>query len=98
MTVRVAEFYSGIGTVLICSELKTTQFQTLHLAFKRSRVSGNVIRAFDWDPAACKVYEANNGSGVVETVSAHRNTSCQVLKIFSSDFFILLHARLIFPD
>lgn len=76
--VRVAEFYSGIGTTVpICSDYIISNFAGgLHLALKRSQVSGNVVRAFDWDPAACQVYEANNGPGIVETVSLkHRNSS-----------------------
>ncbi|KAH9917391.1 S-adenosyl-L-methionine-dependent methyltransferase [Epithele typhae] len=46
--VRALEFYSGIGG--------------LHLALAQSKkVKGSVVRAFDWDQAACRVYAANHG-------------------------------------
>ncbi|KAF9488708.1 S-adenosyl-L-methionine-dependent methyltransferase [Pleurotus eryngii] len=48
------EFYSGIGG--------------LHLALQRSAIDGNVVRAFDWDQTACKVYSANHGPNVVQKV------------------------------
>ncbi|KAL0566340.1 hypothetical protein V5O48_015673, partial [Marasmius crinis-equi] len=40
----------------------------LHLALSRSvlDVSARVVRAYDWDQTACKVYETNHGSGIVE--------------------------------
>ncbi|KAJ3922665.1 S-adenosyl-L-methionine-dependent methyltransferase [Lentinula edodes] len=46
-SVRALEFYSGIGG--------------LHLALKRSKVPGIVIKAFDWDQNAARVYDANHG-------------------------------------
>ncbi|KAJ7585783.1 S-adenosyl-L-methionine-dependent methyltransferase [Mycena floridula] len=49
---QVLEFYSGIGG--------------LHLALKRSKANGSVLRAFDWDQTACQVYEANYGSTTVQ--------------------------------
>ncbi|KDQ54985.1 hypothetical protein JAAARDRAFT_134696 [Jaapia argillacea MUCL 33604] len=45
------EFYSGIGG--------------LHLALKRCSTPARVVRAFDWDQAACQVYEANHGGKLV---------------------------------
>ncbi|KAF7321963.1 Dna methyltransferase [Mycena kentingensis (nom. inval.)] len=47
---KALEFYSGIGG--------------LHLALKRSEADATVVRAFDWDLAACEVYEANFGAGI----------------------------------
>jgi tRNA (cytosine38-C5)-methyltransferase len=38
----------------------------LHLALNRSRVDGIVIKAFDWDQTACRVYAANHGAERVE--------------------------------
>ncbi|KAH9855794.1 S-adenosyl-L-methionine-dependent methyltransferase [Lenzites betulinus] len=54
MTVRALEFYSGIGG--------------LHRALAQSAVpgGGSVVRAFDWDQAACRVYAANYGPNVVQ--------------------------------
>ncbi|KAK1227450.1 hypothetical protein PQX77_009551 [Marasmius sp. AFHP31] len=42
----------------------------LHLALSRSstNVSAQVVRAFDWDQTASRVYEANHGKGIVEKV------------------------------
>ncbi|KAF8874456.1 S-adenosyl-L-methionine-dependent methyltransferase [Gymnopilus junonius] len=47
MPVRALEFFSGIGG--------------LHLALSRSNFEAEVVQAFDWDQAACKVYSANYG-------------------------------------
>ncbi|PIL29903.1 DNA methyltransferase [Ganoderma sinense ZZ0214-1] len=55
MAVRALEFYSGIGG--------------LHCALSRSNVEGTVVRAFDWDQAACRVYSANHGLDVVDVAS-----------------------------
>ena len=41
----------------------------LHYALSRSNVEGTVVRAFDWDQAACRVYAANHGLGVVRKVA-----------------------------
>ncbi|KAI0638813.1 S-adenosyl-L-methionine-dependent methyltransferase [Trametes polyzona] len=54
MTVNALEFYSGIGG--------------LHRALAQSTVRGAVVRAFDWDQAACRVYAANYGADVVQKV------------------------------
>lgn len=40
----------------------------LHRAFQESKVDGSVVRAFDWDQCACRVYEANYGAGIVQKV------------------------------
>ncbi|KAL1759148.1 S-adenosyl-L-methionine-dependent methyltransferase [Schizophyllum commune] len=45
MPVRALEFYSGIGG--------------LHLALERSKISGHIAGAFDWDQAAEQVYRHN---------------------------------------
>jgi tRNA (cytosine38-C5)-methyltransferase len=39
----------------------------LHTALKRTG-KGRVVRAFDWDQVACRVYEANHGKGIVQRV------------------------------
>ncbi|KAE9408642.1 S-adenosyl-L-methionine-dependent methyltransferase [Gymnopus androsaceus JB14] len=61
MQIHALEFYAGIGG--------------LHLALKRNRkFSARVVRAFDWDQNAIKVYEANHGEIVtkidISTLSA----------------------------
>jgi len=40
----------------------------LHLSLQRSRVPGTIVRAFDWDQAACQVYAANYGSEIVKKI------------------------------
>jgi tRNA (cytosine38-C5)-methyltransferase len=45
----------------------------LHLALKRSLVPGTVVRAFDWDQAACQVYTANYGPKVASKVRVKLN-------------------------
>ncbi|KAJ3868176.1 S-adenosyl-L-methionine-dependent methyltransferase [Lentinula novae-zelandiae] len=54
MSVRALEFYSGIGG--------------LHLALKRSKVPGIVIKAFDWDQNAARVYDANHGPSLTAKI------------------------------
>ncbi|CDO74796.1 hypothetical protein BN946_scf185001.g44 [Trametes cinnabarina] len=54
MSVKALEFYSGIGG--------------LHRALALSSVRGHVVRAFDWDQAACRVYAANYGRDIVHKV------------------------------
>ncbi|KAF4605626.1 hypothetical protein EYR40_004413 [Pleurotus pulmonarius] len=61
MTTVAWEFYSGIGG--------------LHLALQRSTVDGNVVRAFDWDQTACKVYSANHGPNFVQKIDISSLTS-----------------------
>lgn len=43
----------------------------LHRALAQSVISGggHVVRAFDWDQAACRVYAANHGPDVVQKVA-----------------------------
>ncbi|KAJ4480347.1 S-adenosyl-L-methionine-dependent methyltransferase [Lentinula lateritia] len=53
-SVRALEFYSGIGG--------------LHLALKRSKVPGIVIKAFDWDQNAARVYDANHGPSLTAKI------------------------------
>ena len=38
----------------------------LHRALERSCVNGSVIRAYDWDQAACQVYQVNYEPGIVK--------------------------------
>ncbi|KAH6917708.1 S-adenosyl-L-methionine-dependent methyltransferase [Coprinopsis sp. MPI-PUGE-AT-0042] len=54
---RALEFYSGIGG--------------LHLALSRVDREHKVVRAFDWDQTACRVYEANHGKDIVEKVGTY---------------------------
>ena len=71
---RALEFYSGIGE---CPSLPQTPLRAdrrsslggLHLALAQSNVDGSVVRAFDWDQAACRVYAANHGPDVVRKVA-----------------------------
>ncbi|KIK66108.1 hypothetical protein GYMLUDRAFT_158268 [Collybiopsis luxurians FD-317 M1] len=72
--VRALEFYSGIGG--------------LHLALKCSKVRGTVLKAFDWDQNAAKVYDANHGPSIatkkdITELDAHFLTS------FRADLWIL---------
>ena len=46
-TIRALEFYSGIGG--------------LHYALLKSRPDADILKAFDWDPTSCQVYQANHG-------------------------------------
>ena len=41
----------------------------LHLALAQSNVRGTVVRAFDWDQVACRVYAANHGADIVRKVA-----------------------------
>ncbi|KAH9949520.1 S-adenosyl-L-methionine-dependent methyltransferase [Amylocystis lapponica] len=54
VTIRALEFYSGIGG--------------MHRALSRSVINGSVVRAFDWDQCACRVYEVNHGKNVIQKV------------------------------
>lgn len=72
---RAIEFYSGIGTLsYIAHPGRSIEILDrtggLHLALATSLVKGRVVRAFDWDQTACKVYEANYGPHVVQKVCA----------------------------
>lgn len=72
---RAIEFYSGIGTLSYVAHLGRSieiidPTGGLHLALATSLVKGRVVRAFDWDQTACKVYEANYGPHVVQKVCA----------------------------
>ena len=40
----------------------------MHCALERSNVDAQVVRAFDWDQLACRVYDANYGKGIVRKV------------------------------
>ena len=40
----------------------------LHAALARSSVCGTVVQAFDWDQAACQVYDANRGKNIARKV------------------------------
>jgi hypothetical protein len=72
-TVRAIEFYSGIGTFYIvhflCMRAELlTWLGGLHIALDRSGVNGSVTRAYDWDQAACQVYQHNYGP-IIKQVS-----------------------------
>ncbi|KAK0207955.1 S-adenosyl-L-methionine-dependent methyltransferase [Desarmillaria ectypa] len=62
--VQALEFYSGIGG--------------LHCALTRSHVPGRVIRAFDWDQNACKIYSRNYGEGIVHRVDISTLTAADL--------------------
>ncbi|KAI0369954.1 S-adenosyl-L-methionine-dependent methyltransferase [Pilatotrama ljubarskyi] len=67
MTVKALEFYSGIGG--------------LHRALAHSSVRGTVVRAFDWDQAACRVYAANYGPDVVQKVDIGSLTAAELASL-----------------
>ncbi|KAI0757624.1 S-adenosyl-L-methionine-dependent methyltransferase [Daedaleopsis nitida] len=62
--VRALEFYSGIGG--------------LHRALTQSNVHGAIVRAFDWDQAASRVYSANYGPGIVQKVDISSLTAAEL--------------------
>ncbi|KAJ3998861.1 S-adenosyl-L-methionine-dependent methyltransferase [Lentinula boryana] len=72
--VRALEFYSGIGG--------------LHLALKRSKVPGIIVKAFDWDPNAAKVYDANYGPSLA-TKKDIFELPAPLLASYCADFWIL---------
>ena len=64
MPARALEFYSGIGTRLAARTnclilINYGHIGGLHLALERSKISGQVAGAFDWDQAAEQVYRHN---------------------------------------
>jgi tRNA (cytosine38-C5)-methyltransferase len=70
--IRALEFYSGIGAfpnITLVSSPMTGFSGGFHLALERSHVPGTIVRAFDWDQAACHVYSANYGSNISKKVS-----------------------------
>ncbi|KIK02341.1 hypothetical protein K443DRAFT_97071 [Laccaria amethystina LaAM-08-1] len=73
MTVRALEFYCGIGG--------------LHFALSRSSLGGTVVRAFDWDQSACRVYKANH-SNVVTNVDISTLAAAD-LAAFKADLWLL---------
>ncbi|KAG7450810.1 S-adenosyl-L-methionine-dependent methyltransferase [Guyanagaster necrorhizus] len=62
--VQALEFYSGIGG--------------LHCALTRSHVPASVIRAFDWDQNACRIYGRNYGEGIVRRVDISTLTAADL--------------------
>ncbi|KAI0696481.1 S-adenosyl-L-methionine-dependent methyltransferase [Cerioporus squamosus] len=74
MTVRALEFYSGIGG--------------LHRALAQSNVQGSVVRAFDWDQSACRVYTANYGQRVVQKVDIGSLTAAELAQL-DADLWLL---------
>ncbi|KAI0028081.1 S-adenosyl-L-methionine-dependent methyltransferase [Vararia minispora EC-137] len=72
--IRTVEFYSGIGG--------------LHRALTRSGVVADVVRAFDWDPLACAVYEANHGPGIVKKTDIGTLTAAD-LQPLACDLWLL---------
>ncbi|GJE94260.1 DNA methyltransferase [Phanerochaete sordida] len=73
-TIRAVEFYSGIGG--------------LHQALRRSRADGTVVRAYDWDQAACQVYQANYGPGIVKQADISQLTAKE-LGALRADLWLL---------
>lgn len=70
-SVRAIEFYAGIGACyIVCYNIIVTISLAggLHFALARSHVDGTVIRAYDWDQAACQVYQRNHDSNTVKKV------------------------------
>ncbi|TDL15844.1 S-adenosyl-L-methionine-dependent methyltransferase [Rickenella mellea] len=70
MVIRALEFYSGIGG--------------LHLALKRSSVVATVVRAFDWDQTACRVYEANYGTDIAVKTDISTLTASNLIPLNAS--------------
>lgn len=72
-SVRAVEFFAGIGacyivynSIIVAISLALTG--GLHFALARSHVDGTVIRAYDWDQAACQVYQRNHDNNIVKKV------------------------------
>ncbi|KAK0506399.1 S-adenosyl-L-methionine-dependent methyltransferase [Armillaria luteobubalina] len=66
--VQALEFYSGIGAFLsssLCIILPTNAQAAFTSALTASHVPGRVIRAYDWDQNACRIYSQNYGKGIV---------------------------------
>ncbi|KAF5382814.1 hypothetical protein D9757_007279 [Collybiopsis confluens] len=72
--IRTLEFYSGIGG--------------LHLALRRSKIQGTVVKAFDWDQNAANVYDANHGPSIA-TKRDISEISAQFLTSFQAALWIL---------
>ncbi|KAK0478182.1 S-adenosyl-L-methionine-dependent methyltransferase [Armillaria novae-zelandiae] len=62
--VQALEFYSGIGG--------------LHCALTTSHVPGTVIRAYDWDQNACRIYSKNYGKGIAYRVDISTLTAADI--------------------
>ncbi|KAI0770976.1 S-adenosyl-L-methionine-dependent methyltransferase [Trametes elegans] len=75
MPVKTVEFYSGIGG--------------LHRALAQSAVQGAVVRAYDWDQAACRVYAANYGPDVVQKVVDIGALTHEELALLGADLWLL---------
>ena len=75
VTINTLEFYSGIGACIhACLSNAggvTASTGGLHRALRLSKVSAQVVQAFDWDQNACRVYEENYGHGIVKKVRQH---------------------------
>ncbi|KAG8905833.1 hypothetical protein FRB99_008135 [Tulasnella sp. 403] len=63
---RALEFYSGIGG--------------LHVALTRSQHDAQVVAAYDWDPSACQVYEANFGPKIVKPTDISKLTAAELAR------------------
>ncbi|RPD59364.1 S-adenosyl-L-methionine-dependent methyltransferase [Lentinus tigrinus ALCF2SS1-7] len=74
MGIRALEFYSGIGG--------------LHRALAQSNVQGSVVRAFDWDQSAYRVYTANYGQRVVHKVDICSLTAAELAQL-DADLWLL---------
>ncbi|KZT08932.1 S-adenosyl-L-methionine-dependent methyltransferase [Laetiporus sulphureus 93-53] len=74
MTTRALEFYSGIGG--------------LHRALSKSDIDGIIVRAFDWDQCACRVYAANYGGKIVRQVDIS-TLSATELTSYGADLWMM---------
>ncbi|KIJ33035.1 hypothetical protein M422DRAFT_61507 [Sphaerobolus stellatus SS14] len=72
--INTLEFYSGIGG--------------LHLSLKRACIVANVVRAFDWDPAASEVYTANFGKGIAQRTDISQIQAADIIPLHA-DLWLL---------
>ncbi|KAK0198144.1 S-adenosyl-L-methionine-dependent methyltransferase [Armillaria mellea] len=72
--VQALEFYSGIGG--------------FHCALTASHVPGSVIRAYDWDQNACRIYSKNYGDGIVYRVDISMLTAADICEL-GADLWLL---------
>ena len=72
MVIQALEFYSGIGTSgnrrSRVHQSLLTKTGGLHRALNHSKSDAIIVRAFDWDQSARRVYDANYGPGIAQKV------------------------------
>ncbi|PVG03383.1 S-adenosyl-L-methionine-dependent methyltransferase [Serendipita vermifera] len=73
MPLNAIEFYSGIGG--------------LHDALKCAAPDARVVAAFDWDPLAIAVYEANHGPGIARRKDISLLTADEI-EVFDADIWL----------